>query len=122
MKRGGPLKRRKPLRPVSAKRLAEKPLRDEVRRITLARAGYRCQAPGLFGIVCGGGELEVHEIHSRGTTPGSHLDDTVTVALCPRHHRHVTDHPDDGYASGLRKHPWERRPNLAVSPDPADET
>jgi hypothetical protein len=105
-----PLKRRTPMKRVSAKRLAEGPERDEVREVTLRRAGWRCQAPGMFGIVCGGGELEVHEVHSRGTSPGSHLDSNLTVALCPNHHRRVTLHPLDGYASGLRKHPWEREP------------
>jgi 5-methylcytosine-specific restriction endonuclease McrA len=108
MKRGGRLKRRTPLKRVSAKRLAEAPERAEVRRITLARAGHRCQAPGAFGLLCGGGELEVHEVHSRGTTPGSHLDPDVTMALCPNHHRYATDHPAEAHAAGLRRRPWER--------------
>ena len=83
------------LRPVSDKRLAERDERDAVREVTLRRAGFRCQAPGAFGLRCDSGALEVHETFPRGANPGSHLDSTVTMALCRTHHRYVTDHPQE---------------------------
>lgn len=97
------------LKPVSDKRLAEREARADVRETTFKRAGFRCQAPdGQFGIRCSG-PLECHEKFTRGTTPGSHLDDTVTLALCGAHHRYVTDHPTEAHAAGLRAWSWETR-------------
>lgn len=101
--------RRSRIKPVSAKRLAERDARDEVRETTFRRAGFRCQAPdGQFGIRCSG-SLECHEKFTRGTTPGSHLDDSVTVALCHAHHAYVTSHPVEAHAVGLRAWSWEPR-------------
>ena len=107
--------KRKRIKPVSDKRLAEREARAEVRETTLRRAGFRCQAPGAFGIRCGG-PLDCHEVYTRGTTPGSHLDDSVTLALCRRHHDYVTDHPQAAHDAGLRRWSWER-----VSPDPGSD-
>ena len=108
MKRGGPPKRRTRLKPASQKTLDQRELRDRVRETTLRRAGFKCQAPGEFGIRCGGGDLQVHEVFTRGTNPGSHLDDSVTIALCPLHHGYVTDHPAEAREAGLRFWSWER--------------
>lgn len=108
MKRS-PLRRRTPLRQVSAKRRAERPVRDEVREQTLRRAGFRCEAPGAFGIRCSGGLPDVHEVHPRGVKPGSHLDPGVTMALCRAHHRYATDHPQEAHDAGLRLWSWEDR-------------
>ena len=105
------MKRSRRLRPVSDTRLAEREQRDAVRETTLRRAGFRCQAPGAFGLRCSPGEPDVHEVFTRGTCPGSHLDDTVTIALCRTHHRYVTDHPQDAHDAGLRLWSWERPPN-----------
>jgi len=95
------------LKPVSAKRLAEREQRAEVREVTLRRAGYRCEAPSAFGLRCGG-VLDVHETFPRGANPGSHLDSTITVALCRIHHSYVTDHPQEAHDVGLRHWSWER--------------
>lgn len=87
---------RRPLPAQSAKRKAERGLRDEVRRQTLERAGHRCEGPayGLPGacriVSMERAPLEVHEKTARGTHPGSHLDASVTVALCQFHHDVVT--------------------------------
>lgn len=97
------------IKPVSDKRLAERDERDAVRETTLRRAGFRCQAPGAFGLRCGG-RLDVHETFPRGPNPGSHLDATVTMALCRTHHTYVTDHPQAAHDAGLRHWSWERHP------------
>jgi hypothetical protein len=99
--------KRKRLRPVSEKRLAERDERAAVRETTLRRAMFRCQAPGVFGVRCGG-PLDVHEIFPRGPNPGSQLDDGQTIALCRRHHDYVTDHPQEAHDAGLRCWSWER--------------
>jgi hypothetical protein len=96
------------MKPVSAKRLAEREARDVVRETTFRRAMFRCQAPGEFGIRCSG-PLDCHERYTRGTTPGSHLDDTVTIALCRAHHTFVTNNPIAAHAAGLRAWSWEPR-------------
>lgn len=101
--------KRSRLRPVSAKRLAEANEREAVRERALSRAGFRCQAPGAFGLRCYG-RLEVHETFPRGPNPGSHLDDSVTMVLCHTHHRYVTDHPREAHDAGLRHWRWERPP------------
>lgn len=103
------MKRRTRLRPVSAKRSAERDTRAQVRETTLRRAMFRCQAPGAFGIRCRG-LLDVHEVFPRGANPGSHLDDTVTLALCRAHHDYVTAHPKEAHDAGLRGWSWERIP------------
>lgn len=101
--------RRKRIKPVSDKRLAERAERDAVRETTIRRAGFRCQAPGAFGILCSG-VLTVHELQGRGVRPGGHLDDTNTIALCWPHHRYVTDHPKAAHAAGLIRWSWETSP------------
>ena len=97
------------MKPVSEKRLAERDERAAVRETTLRRAGFRCQAPGAFGLRCAG-DLDVHETYPRGANPGSHLDPVVTMALCRTHHRYVTDHPQEAHDAGLRHWSWERPP------------
>lgn len=85
------------LRPVSSKRAAERGQRAEVRRITLERAGGRCEGPGrgLEGECASPNPLrpvlETNETKARGTHPGSHLDASCTVALCQRHHDLLTN-------------------------------
>jgi hypothetical protein len=101
--------RRTRLRPVSDKRLAEREQRDDVRETTLRRAMFRCQAPGAFGIRCSG-VPDVHELQGRGVRPGGHLDPANCVALCRRHHDHVTTHPQDARIAGLRYESWEQLP------------
>lgn len=98
------------LNPVSRKRAAEANERAAVRERTLSRAGFRCEAPGAFGIRCHG-VLDVHETYPRGPNPGSHLDPTATMVLCRAHHRYVTDHPQEAHDAGLRRWSWERPPN-----------
>lgn len=95
------------LSPVSAKRAAERPLRDAVRAETIARAGGRCQLAALLPeIRCwhpdGPGALDVDELASRGVAPGSHLDARVTIAVCRAHHDWRTAHPAEARALGIR--------------------
>lgn len=102
--------KRRPIRPVSERRLAERNERAAVREQTLSRAGFRCEAPGAFGLRCAG-VLDVHETYPRGSNPGSHLDPSVTMVLCRTHHRYVTDHPQEAHDAGLRHWSWERLPS-----------
>jgi len=110
------MKRGKRLSPVSAKRLAEKDKRDEVRAITLARAGYRCEAEKTVPEVqCGfrrpqRSQLEVHEVIPRSVYPGAHLDVRVTQALCPLHHDWVGDNPTLAAARGHHGYSWQTPP------------
>lgn len=120
MKRSGPPARRTPMRrgrglargrapkPMSAKRAAERPQRDAVREHTFARAGWACEARTLVPEVECGGPLDCDERTGRGRDPGSHLDASLTQALCRLHHVWVTNHPAEARQRGLRWHSWER--------------
>lgn len=101
MKRSSRLRRNKPLAKMSKKRRAEYAQRMNLRRDVFERADYRCQAAELVPqVVCFGG-LDAHEVASRGTHPGSHLDATKVIAICRGHHSWVHDHPSDAYSYGL---------------------
>lgn len=102
------MKRSGRLRPVSAKRLAEKDLRDEVVAETHRRAGYRCEGRAHLPGPCSphgrgpGGNtygLDCNELRPRGRG-GSHLDLENTCSLCRAHHEHVTVH------RGPEMFPW----------------
>ena len=70
---------------MSDKRLNEADKRWDVRQETMMRARFRCEAgDGAFSMRCGG-PLDVHEIVARSVAPGSHLDVTITAAVCLMH-------------------------------------
>lgn len=92
------MKRRRRLRPVSAKRAAEQELRDEVVAATHARAGYRCEGRAHLPGACtphgrradgSAWGLDCNELRPRGRG-GSHLELENTVSLCRAHHELVT--------------------------------
>jgi len=87
----------------SAKRRAERPARTAVIAETLDRAGHRCQAAELVPHVECWGRLDTHEVESRGTHPGSHLDPSVTLAVCRGHHEWIGAEPKLAEAAGLRR-------------------
>jgi hypothetical protein len=104
--------RRQPIQPQSAKRRAEKPRRDEVRRATVERAGYRCElAAAVPEVECWSPErdtlgrwwLDVDEVVSRGVRPGGHLDPTNTQAACRAHHDWRAANPREARRRGLRR-------------------
>lgn len=98
------LRRRKRLAPRSPKRIAEAEARDEVRTVVRARAGGRCEARHLVPSVKCWGPLDVDEIESRGTHPGSHLDPDLCQLLCRAHHDWKHAHPAAALELGLRRH------------------
>lgn len=117
MKSGGPLRRttplqvepgkvrdwerrsRKALPAQSEKRKAEKPRRDEVRRIVFERDGG-CQARGILPGRCWR-VMDAHEVQSRGRRPGGHLDPENVITLCRGHHEWVTNHSEEAEALGF---------------------
>lgn len=96
---------RKPLPAKSKKRVAEDPERARVRQVVLDR-DQGCMGRGILPGRCWHPRdepLDVHEVESRGTHPGSHLDPEVCLALCRGHHQWVTTHPAEAEALGYRR-------------------
>lgn len=91
------------MRAMSPKRRRQLAERARVRDIVLERdGGCRAQgAPGRCGTLPGRPLMEVHEIESRGRNPHAWLDPDLCVAICPRHHDWVTEHPADAEKLGL---------------------
>lgn len=85
-------RRRRPISPVSAKRLAEAPARTAVREAAIAR-DRRCVASDFVLSVPCTEWLEVDEMQGRGRQPGSHLDLDAVQCLCGPCHRLKTDEP-----------------------------
>lgn len=122
MKRGGPLKRKTPLRArstlpkgsrlrqVSPKRRSQRESRLQVVAASLQRAGYRCEAAGIvaegFPTQCWG-PLDVDEIKGRGVNPGGELDVENTQVLCRGHHTWKHENPARARELGLTKRSWE---------------
>jgi 5-methylcytosine-specific restriction endonuclease McrA len=100
------MKRGRRVNPRSQKRIDEQMERAEVRERALRKAGFRCCAPGVAGISCGG-PLDVDEIIPRGVRPGGHLEDDNVQVLCRRHHDWKTQNPAAAHAAGLRRWSWE---------------
>lgn len=98
--------KRSRLKPMSAKRAAEREDRVAVRERALRRAGYRCQAEGIAGLRCGG-PLDVDEIILRSGRPGGHLEDDNVQVLCRQHHDWKHTHPTEAVAAGLRRWSWD---------------
>lgn len=97
----------------SARTVAELPIRAEVRRLSLERAGHRCEMAALVPEVKCGGLLEVDEFEGRGVNPGAHLDAAFTRVACQLHHRWKTEHPALALERGLRqKSTFELRRNM----------
>lgn len=138
LKSGSSLNRRSRVNPVSAKTLARRDERDDVRETTLARDRHQCTARALVpGVACSG-RLDVDEFTGRGRDPGSQYDDTKTQTLCRLDHRLKTDNPriagllglhgpdeqrrrlDEEGAAGLREAlaEWARRKGIAAGAGP----
>jgi hypothetical protein len=109
--------RRKRMRPVSEKRLNERPERDALRHAVVVAADYRCVAELLVPEVrCWSPErdglgrwwLDVDEVVGRGVKPGGHLDPSNVQALCRAHHDWKTTHPTLARERGLRRRSTDR--------------
>ena len=99
MKQGGPLKRNKGLRAVSAKRA-----RENRERKAMAKARFperpRCVVPW-----CPRMADDLHEPLTRARG-GSITDPDNTVPVCRQHNEELTMEPAWGYELGLLKHSW----------------
>lgn len=114
MKRSGPLKRKTRLKPRSAKNRERQGERDEVRRITLERAGYRCtMAASVPEVQCSWGLPDVDERQGRGVRPGSQYDATQTQTACRAHHRWKHANPKEAVARGVTERSTFERDGMA---------
>jgi hypothetical protein len=117
MKRGGQL------RPVSLKRLREKPARDAVIEEVVFRDGPGCYAFRQINaryqvavqlgwpLTCWhptSGRLDAHEIVPRSTWPGGHLVASNVRMVCRRHHEWIDRHLITAATLGLHGYSWER--------------
>lgn len=95
-----------------AQRSAKKVQRDQEYKAThaavLDRDSHRCQfhrrplttaEMGVYGDVCGNGDLHVHHIRRR--SQGGTDDPSNLVTLCATHHKYVHDHPALSREMGL---------------------
>ena len=94
-----PLKRRKPLNPVSAKKRAAAPERGAVREAVFERDGYRCRIGPLVPDVPCAGRLSPH--HLRKASAGGKFDLDNLWTACIRHNDWVEDHPAQAGTLGL---------------------
>lgn len=102
MKRGGPLKRRSRLRPISSKRQAIQTERA-VLRIRMLVAHPVCQVQD-----CRKESAHVHEVLTRARG-GSILDESNCRAVCASCHRRIHDNPKWATEQRLLITQYERR-------------
>lgn len=100
MKRGGPLRRRVPLRPVSPRRRARSPQLAKARLEVMARSGGRCEA--AIPDVCQGWGSEAHHVLRR--SQGGQDTAANLRWVCSRCHRHVHAHVAEAVELGLLRH------------------
>lgn len=102
--------KRTPLARVSRKRKRDLGKRNEVRLVVLER-DRTCQADGLAPGSCatygGRASLEVHEVLARSQSSISWLTPADCIAVCPKHHDWITEHPLEAKALGLRRSTWD---------------
>jgi hypothetical protein len=101
MKAGGPLKRSKGLRAVSAKRRAE-----NRERKAMAKRRFPGMEPPCYVPWCTRPADDLHEILTRARG-GSITDEENTVPVCRQHNEELTLEPAWGYELGLLKHSWD---------------
>lgn len=119
MKRGGPirrstpLKRKKPISPVSNKRVAENRERDRIRFDVIERSRGRCEASAVIARVdpvaasnCLGRGSEMHELKKR-SRGGSITDPANIVWICRPCHEWTEAEPETALRVGLLKASWE---------------
>lgn len=120
MKRGGELKRtplkrgtsqlkRTRLNPRSAKRIAEAPLRAEVRAEVLGRR-EGCYGKDRVPEVKCRGETYVHERWQRSISPGSHLRAEMAVEMCGAHDHWLCNNIAEAHERGLLMHSYDPLP------------
>lgn len=105
LRRLTPLRRRKRLNPVSAKRAA---IADERRALVARILSERPRCEVNDGYRCLRASAHLHERLTRARG-GSILDPTNVVAICWNHHRYIHDNPEWAASRGLLQHSWEPR-------------
>ena len=90
------------IKPRSKKRLAEVEQRRAVVAAVFHRDWFCCQAKTLVPQIRCWGELDAHELLSRGRG-GDYLDPENVTTLCRAHHDWCHDHPLEATAVGLLK-------------------
>lgn len=108
MKRGGWLKRKTRLQPMSERRKSEVLRRREVVEQVRRRDGNRCQAAGLVRSVICCGPLDPHEIIPRSSWRAGYLEPDNVVIVCRAHHDWIGDNPLEAEAVGLHGWSWQR--------------
>jgi HNH endonuclease len=103
MKRSKPLRRLKPISPMSQKTKRLQSKRKAVREEVLHRDDNRCQA-GIIGL-CSFHATDVHEIIPRGRG-GSAYDPDNCLSLCRSCHRYITLEPAWATAHGFMLPAW----------------
>lgn len=93
-----PAKAPKRLAPMSKKRRAALPQREQVRNAVTARG---CQGPLMGAPLPCAGPLDPHEPRGGSERNLTWLDVEQVICLCRRHHDWVHAHPRAAYALGL---------------------
>lgn len=111
--------RRKPLARKSPLRSSRKRITNRSTKTAGRDAEYswlrQVWLPGRRCWQCGSFATDIHHRRSRGVAPGNVLDVWNWAALCRPCHQRITEHPSEGYASGLslRSHePLHRHPEM----------
>lgn len=103
MKRGGPLKRKTPLRQQSVKARSQVAQRRKVVAQVIERDGAVCYGHEVLPMLHCFGPLDPHEIVPRGRRPGGHLDPENVRMVCRAHHEWAHGNPLLADVVGLLK-------------------
>ena len=103
------MRRGRPLRHISEKRLARQAERERAVELAFRRAGYACVlAERVPGLRCRGG-MDAHEIVPRSAWPEGMYEADNIVPVCRVHHDWIGSHEAQAHALGVHGYSWERR-------------
>lgn len=102
------MKRRKWIRPRSARSIERAPERHQVRMAALTRDRDRCRAEKLVPEIRCGGQLDPHEVVPRSAWAEGQYVLSNVLMVCRRHHDWIGDNPAAAHEVGLHKFSWER--------------
>lgn len=97
MRRGGPLKRRTPLRAVGAKGQRDRREVDTARTELLFRSQGRCETRG-YSPLCTGYGIHAHHVIRR--SQGGHNNANNLLWVCSMCHRKIHDNPAEALRRG----------------------
>jgi 5-methylcytosine-specific restriction endonuclease McrA len=102
--------RRRPLRPVSARRYQERKAEAAFRRAVHDRARGLCEAEPILHAGIPRRGVHVHHIFKRSRAPGLRLEPENGLLLCRSCHDFTEEHPQDSLTLGLLGHSWDAPP------------